>query len=77
MDDLNLHKGTDPLFSSLPPEVNKVLLHGFQILIESDYITLLKHDPLDVLTGLQLIDSVDPHKMEERKFFFANSACTR
>jgi Reverse transcriptase (RNA-dependent DNA polymerase)/RNase H-like domain found in reverse transcriptase/Integrase zinc binding domain len=69
MDDLKLYKGTDPLFSSLPPEVNKVLLHDFQDLIESDYITLLKHDPLDVPTGLQLIDTVDPHHTDTSQIF--------
>jgi hypothetical protein len=69
MDDLKLYKKTDPLFSSLPPEVNKVLLHDFQDLIVSDYLTLLKHDPLDVPTGIPLIDTVDPHKLDDTEIF--------
>jgi hypothetical protein len=69
MDDLKLYKGTDPIFSTLPVEVNKVLLHSFQDLIESDYITLLKHDPLDIPTGIPLIDTVDPERFDNKPIF--------
>jgi hypothetical protein len=69
MDDLKLYKGTDPIFSSLPPEVNKILLHNFRDLIESDYLTLLKFDPLDVPTGIPLIDTIDPKPPDESEIF--------
>jgi hypothetical protein len=69
MDDLKLYKGTNPIFSTLPVEVNKVLLHNFQDLIESDYINLLKHDPLDIPTGIPLIDTVDPEKIDNKPIF--------
>ena len=59
MDDIKLYKGTDPIFSTLPPEVTKVLLHDFRDLIDTDFKTILKHDPLDIPNGIPLIDTVD------------------
>ena len=60
MDDIKRYKGTDPIFSTLPPEVTKVLLHDFRDLIDTDFKIILKHDPLDLPTGIPLIDTVDP-----------------
>jgi hypothetical protein len=68
-DDLKLYKGTDPIFATLPPQVNEVLLHGFLELVDSDYVTLLKFDPLDVPTGLSLIDTVDPKEPNDFEIF--------
>jgi len=65
MDDLKLYKGADPIFSTLPPEVNKVLLHDFKDLIDTDFKIILKHDPLDIPTALKLIDTVDPKFPDE------------
>jgi hypothetical protein len=61
MDDLKLYKGTDSMFSTLPVEVNKILLHDFKDLIDSDYLTILQHDPLDIPTGIPFIDTVSPN----------------
>jgi hypothetical protein len=69
MDDLKLYKGTDPIFATLPVQVNKVLLHNFQDLIESDFLTLLKYDPLDIPKGIQLLDTVDPHEADTSNIF--------
>ena len=65
MDDIKLYKGTDPIFSTLPPEVTKVLLHGFRELIDTDFKIILKHDPLDIPTGIPLLDTVDPKIPDE------------
>ena len=65
MDDIKLYKGTDPIFSTLPPEVTKVLLHNFRDLIDTDFKIILKHDPLDLPTGIPLIDTVDPKIPDE------------
>jgi hypothetical protein len=69
MDDLKLYKGTDPIFSTLPPEVNKVLLHDFRDLVDSDFLTILKHDPLNIPTGLPLIDTVAPKPPNDQEIF--------
>jgi hypothetical protein len=59
MDDLKKYQGTDPIFSTLPPQVNKVLLHDFRDLIDTDFKIILQHDPLDLPTGIPLVDTVD------------------
>mgnify|MGYP003335260423 FL=1 len=69
MDDLKVYKGVDPMFSSLPPEVNKVLLNKFEDLIDSDFKTILKFDPLDIPDGIQLLDTVDPKLPDEDLIF--------
>ena len=47
-DDMKLYKGSDPIFSTIPPEVSKVLLNKFTDLLDEDYKIILKHDPLDI-----------------------------
>jgi hypothetical protein len=69
MDDLKLYKGTDPIFSTLPVEVSKVLLHDFKDLIDSDYLTILQHDPLDIPTGIPFIDTVSPSTPDDQDIF--------
>ena len=69
MDDLKKYRGTDPIFSTLPPEVNKVLLHDFRDLIDSDFNIILKHDPLDLPTGIPLIDTVEPKYQDNSEIF--------
>jgi hypothetical protein len=69
MDDLKKYQGTDPIFSTLPPEVNKVLLHDFRDLIDSDFKTILQHDPLDLPTGIPLVDTVDPDMPDNSEIF--------
>jgi hypothetical protein len=69
MDDLKKYQGTDPIFSTLPPEVNKVLLHDFRDLIDTDFKTILQHDPLDLPTGIPLVDTVDPDMPDNSEIF--------
>lgn len=69
MDDLKKYQGTDPVFSTLPPEVSKVLLHEFKELIDTDFKTLMQYDPLDIPTGIQLTDTVDPEHPDHQEIF--------
>jgi hypothetical protein len=69
MDDLKKYQGTDPIFSTLPPQVNKVLLHDFRDLIDTDFKIILQHDPLDLPTGIPLVDTVDPHMPDNSEIF--------
>jgi hypothetical protein len=69
MDDLKKYQGTDPIFSTLPPEVNKVLLHDFRDLIDTDFKIILQHDPLDLPTGIPLVDTVDPDMPDNSEIF--------
>ncbi len=69
MDDLKKYNGTDAMFSTLPPQVNKVLLHDFQDLIDTDFKTILQHDPLDLPTGIQLTDTVEPQIPDNSEIF--------
>jgi len=69
MDDLKKYRGTDPIFSTLPPEVNKVLLHDFQDLIDSDFKIILQNDPLDLPTGIELLDTVEPQHADYTDIF--------
>ena len=69
MDDLKIYKGVDPIFSTLPPEINKVLLNKFEDLIDTDFRTILKFDPLEIPDGIPLLDSVNPIKPDENLIF--------
>ncbi len=55
-DDLKKYSGADPIFSSLPVPIKRVVLHDFLVLIAEDFITLAKLDELRLPTGLQLFD---------------------
>ena len=52
--DLKRYDNKSPLFNNLPPEVNKVLLHNFQDLLQSDMAVLTQHDNLNIPQGIQL-----------------------
>ena len=69
MDDLKKYKGTDPIFSTLPPEVNKILLHDFRDFIDTDFAKLLENDPLDLPTGIPLVDTVEPQPPDNSDIF--------
>jgi hypothetical protein len=57
--DLKLFKGGNPFFKSLPKEIKNILLHDFQDLLEPDFNTITKLDPLNVPPAISLIDTVD------------------
>jgi hypothetical protein len=46
--DLKKYDKVSPLFNSLPPEVNKVLLNSFKDLLDSDLCTIANFDPLTI-----------------------------
>lgn len=48
MDDVKKYDSTSPLFSDLPREVAKVLLHDFTNLLSEDFLTLMKYDKLEI-----------------------------
>jgi len=53
-DDLKLFQGNSPLFQTLPPEVLKALLYKFSDLMEHEFNTITKFDPLRVPEGVEL-----------------------
>ena len=57
-DDLKKYNGGSPLFSDLPVEISKVLLHSFTDLLASDLTTITKYDNLDLPQGIQLYDPI-------------------
>ena len=58
-DDIKKYNGADTIFSTLPPEVNKVLLHDFKDMLDSDFKIILENDPLSIPNGITLFDSVE------------------
>ena len=58
-DDIKKYSGADKMFSTLPPEVNKVLLHEFTDMLDSDFKIILENDPLQIPEGIQLFDTVE------------------
>ena len=57
-DDLKKYNGGSPLFSDLPVEISRVLLHSFTDLLASDLTTITKYDNLDLPRGIQLYDPI-------------------
>jgi hypothetical protein len=56
--DLKKYDKISPLFNSLPVEVNKVLLHDFKDLLDSDLCTIARFDPLTAPSkAIHLFDS--------------------
>jgi hypothetical protein len=55
--DLKKFEGGSTLFMDIPPEVTKTLLHSFSDLLTEDFVTIAKHDPLDIPTGIPLLDA--------------------
>ena len=58
-DDIKKYNGADTIFATLPPEVNKVLLHDFRDMLDSDFKIILENDPLSIPTGITLFDTVE------------------
>jgi hypothetical protein len=55
-EDLKLFQGNSPLFQTLPPEVLKALLYKFGDLMENEFNTITKFDPLRVPDAVQLFE---------------------
>jgi hypothetical protein len=55
-DDIKKYEATSPLFSTIPPEVSKVLLHDFEHLLDSDLCTITKYDKFDLPGGIDLLE---------------------
>ncbi len=58
-DDIKRYEATSPLFSTIPPEVSKVLLHDFENLLDSDLCTITKYDKFDLPGGIDLLEDTD------------------
>jgi hypothetical protein len=58
-DDIKKYEATSPLFSTIPPEVSKVLLHDFENLLDSDLCTITKYDKFDLPGGIDLLEESD------------------
>jgi hypothetical protein len=58
-DDIKKYEATSPLFSTIPPEVSKVLLHDFENLLDSDLCTITKYDKFDLPDGIDLLEDSD------------------
>jgi hypothetical protein len=48
--------GADPIFSTLPKEITKVLLHKFQDFLSFDFTEIAKFDTFYIPNGIQLFD---------------------
>jgi hypothetical protein len=53
------YDGADPIFSTLPKEITKVLLHKFQDFLSFDFTEIAKFDTFDIPNGIQLFDPVE------------------
>jgi hypothetical protein len=58
-DDIKKYEATSHLFSTIPPEVAKVLLHDFENLLDSDLCTITKYDKFDLPGGIDLLENSD------------------
>ncbi len=65
--DLKQYDKTSPLFSTLPPEITKVLLNNFSDFITSDFTEITKYDPFDIPDGVELFDAENIDKIPERQ----------
>jgi len=54
--DLKKFDSTSPLFAQVPPEVSRVLVHGFKNLLHDDLCTIMKYDTLDGPLGETLMN---------------------
>jgi Reverse transcriptase (RNA-dependent DNA polymerase)/RNase H-like domain found in reverse transcriptase/Integrase zinc binding domain len=64
-DDLKKYSGGDPLFKNLPKEISNILLHDFCDFLSQDLTTIIKYDPLDLPTGLNLKDTVETNYVKD------------
>jgi hypothetical protein len=64
-EDLKLFQGNSPLFQALPPEVLRSLLYKFSDLMEHEFSTITKHDPLRVPQSVELFVPDVPKEQEK------------
>ena len=55
-DALKKYDGADTIFSTLPKEITKVLLHKFQDFLSFDFTEIAKFDTFYIPNGIQLFD---------------------
>jgi hypothetical protein len=58
-DHLKKYSGADPIFATLPAEINKILLNDFQNFLAEDFSTITKFDTMEIPNGIQLYDPSD------------------
>jgi hypothetical protein len=58
-DHIKKYDGADPIFATLPAEINKILLHKFQDFLAEDFTTITKMDNMELPNGIQLYDPQD------------------
>ena len=63
-DDLKLFHGNSPLFQQLPKEVLRALLHKFTDLMEQDFSSITKNDPLSVPSSVELFEPDVPQEQK-------------
>jgi hypothetical protein len=75
-DDIKKYEATSPLFSTIPPEVSKVLLHDFENLLDSDLCTITKYDRFDLPGGIDLLEDSDtpPNLLNNSHNLFTENA---
>jgi len=68
-DHIKKFNGADPIFATLPAEINKILLNKFQDFISDDFVTITKFDTMEIPDGIPLYDpqTLDD-KYEEDRF---------
>ena len=66
VDHIKKYKGGDPLFNDLPSIVKEVLLNKFEDLLNDDFCTIMKIDPLTIPDGVSLL-SDDEEKVQVSK----------
>ena len=55
-DHIKKYDGADPIFASLPAEINNILLNKFQDFLAEDFTTITKFDNMSIPDGIQLYD---------------------
>ena len=65
-DHLKKYDGADPIFATLPPEINKILLNKFQDFLTDDFTQIAKFDTFDIQTGIQLYDPDNDQFQQEQ-----------
>jgi hypothetical protein len=58
-DHIKKYSGADPIFATLPAEINKILLNDFQNFLAEDFSTITKFDTMEIPNGIQLYNPSD------------------
>jgi len=64
-DDLKLFQGNSPLFQNLPKEVLRALLYKFADLMEQDFSSITRHDPLLIPKSIELFEPDAPKEQND------------